>query len=165
MVSGAVSSSQAAAGSSRPTAQRTAAQRRLDTQKLAKIAQLKATDRHVRAHEEAHLAVAGPYATGGPSYTFAIGPDGERYAVGGEVRLNTSPVPSDPEATIQKAKTIEAAANAPVDPSSQDRQVAADAARMEAAAEAQISAQQRKTQSAYLSGNAPAPAQLITLLV
>ena len=43
--------------------------------------------------------------------------------------------------------------------------MAAQAAQMEAAAEAQISAQQRKAQSAYLNGDGQAPAQLITLLV
>src|SRR5579871_6985549 len=80
--------------------------------KLATLARLAATDRHVRAHEQAHLAAAGPYAIGGPSYSYAMGPDGHRYAVGGEVSLDTSPDPSDPEATIEKAKVIQAAANA-----------------------------------------------------
>lgn len=98
----------------------------------------------MRAHEEAHLSAAGPYATGGPSYTFAVGPDGRRYAVGGEVTLDTSPDPRGPEATIQKAKTIQAAANAPEDPSTQDRMVAAEAAAMEADAEAQIFAQKHQ---------------------
>ena len=37
---------------------------------LAIIAQLTVTDRHVRSHEQAHLAAAGPYATGGPSYIY-----------------------------------------------------------------------------------------------
>jgi len=115
-------------------------------QELAAIAQLAATDRAVRAHEEAHLAAAGPYATGGPSYIYAVGPDGQLYAVGGDVTLDTSPVPNDPEATIEKARTIEAAANAPANPSMQDRMVAAAAAMMEAAAEREV-AQQRKAQS------------------
>jgi SprA-related family len=117
---------------------------KLDAVKLAEISQLEITDRHVRAHEQAHLAAAGPYATGGPSYTFAIGPDGQRYAVGGEVTLDTSPDPAGPEATVQKAKTIQAAANAPVDPSTQDRMVAAQAAQMEADAEAEIFAEQQR---------------------
>lgn len=102
------------------------------------------TDQHVRAHEQAHLAAAGPYAVGGASYSYSVGPDGRLYAVGGEVSLDTSPDPSDPEKTIEKAKTIEAAANAPVDPSDQDRMVAAEAAQMEATAERQL-AQEKQT--------------------
>ncbi len=54
----------------------------------------------------------------------------------------TSPVPDDPRATIEKAKTIRAAAHAPVDPSSQDRAVAAAASMMEAKAQAQLTEQQ-----------------------
>ena len=110
----------------------------LSVVQLMQVAKLAATDRHVRAHEQAHLAAAGPYARGGPSYSYARGPDGQIYAVGGEVSLDTSPVEGDPEATLQKAKTIQAAANAPADPSSQDRQVAAAAAVMEQAAAQEI---------------------------
>ena len=117
---------------------------KLDAEKLKEISQLEITDHHVREHEQAHLSAAGPYATGGPSYTYAVGPDGRRYAVGGEVTLDTSPDPSGPEATVQKAKIIQAAANAPADPSTQDRMVAAQAAAMEADAEAQIFAAQRR---------------------
>lgn len=138
--------------------------RRLDRQKLAEIAQLTVTDRHVRAHEQAHLEVAGPYATGGPSYTYALGPDGKRYAVGGEVSLDAGPDPAGPEATIQKAKIIQAAANAPVDPSTQDRMVAIQASMMEAVAEAQIAAQQRKAKSGY-SGNTEVEAARIFSLI
>lgn len=98
------------------------------------VRQLKDRDREVRAHEQAHLAAAGPYATGGPTYTYATGPDGQRYAVGGEVGIDSSPIPDDPEATIRKAQVIRAAATAPADPSGQDRQVAAAAAKMEAQA-------------------------------
>lgn len=121
--------------------------RKLDLEKLAVVTQLATTDRHVRAHEQAHLAAAGPYATGGPSYTYTVGPDGQRYAVGGEVSLDTSPDPAGPEATVQKAKIIQAAANAPADPSTQDRMVAAQAAQMEADAEAQIFAEQQQGRS------------------
>jgi hypothetical protein len=134
---------------------------KLDARKLAEISQLEITDRHVRAHEQAHLAAAGPYATGGPSYTFAIGPDGQRYAVGGEVTLDTSPDPAGPEGTVQKAKIIQAAANAPADPSTQDRMVAAQAAGMEAAAEAQIFAEQQRGGSGYSQNGAPELGRII----
>jgi len=64
-----------------------------------------------------------------PSYSYATGPDGKLYAVGGDVTLDDSPDPRGPEETIQKEQTIIAAANAPADPSMQDRMVAAQAAR------------------------------------
>jgi hypothetical protein len=85
--------------------------------------------------------------------------------VGGEVGLSTSPDPAGPEATIQKAKVIQAAANAPADPSSQDRMVAAQAAQMEAAAELQLAAQQRQVHSAYEHPETPPPGQLIDVLL
>lgn len=99
---------------------------------------LKARDREVRAHEQAHLAAAGPYAKGPPSYEFQTGPDGQPYAVGGEVLIDTSKVPNNPQATLVKAQTIKRAANAPRNPSAQDRQVAAQAAQMEAQARQEI---------------------------
>lgn len=128
------------------------------------ITQLAVTDRHVRDHEEAHLASAGPYATSGPSYTFTIGPDGQRYAVGGEVSLDTGPDPAGPEATVQKARIIQAAANAPADPSTQDRMVAAQAAQMEAEAQAEIFAQQHQAQSGYGPRDSAALGQLIAVV-
>ena len=94
------------------------------------IQELAARDREVRAHEQAHAAVAGQYA-GSPTYSFVRGPDGVSYAVGGEVSIDTSPIPGDPEATLHKAQQLRRAANAPADPSSQDGSVAALAAQME----------------------------------
>lgn len=108
------------------------------------LAQLKARDREVRAHEAAHAAAAGSVATGGPQFTFTRGSDGRLYAVGGEVNIDTSPVPNDPEATIQKARTIRAAALAPANPSAQDRAVAAQASQMEAQARREL--QQERTE-------------------
>lgn len=93
---------------------------------------LRATDRKVRAHESAHLAAGGAL-TGSVSFTYRLGPDGQRYAVGGEVRIDVSPA-ATPEKTIAKAETIRAAALAPVDPSPQDRRVAALAEEMARAA-------------------------------
>lgn len=110
----------------------------LSEEDLQLVRELSARDREVRAHEQAHLAAAGPYATGGPSFTYQTGPDGQRYAVGGEVGIDTSPVAGDPQATLNKARTIMAAAGAPVEPSSQDRAVAAAAAAMAAQAQAEL---------------------------
>ena len=92
------------------------------------VEQLKARDREVRAHEQAHLNAAGSVALGGPSFSFQTGPDGRRYAVGGEVAIDTSPVAGNPQATIAKAKQIQRAALAPAEPSAPDRQVAAGSA-------------------------------------
>ncbi len=125
--------------------------KQLSEEDLRKTQELKQRDREVRAHEAAHLAAAGRYATGGASFEYERGPDGKSYAVGGEVGIDTSPVPNDPEATIQKARMIKAAALAPADPSSTDRKVAASAAQMEAEARRDISeqrfAENKKTDS------------------
>lgn len=108
------------------------------------IAELKKIDRGVRAHEAAHLAAAGGLARGGASFTYTKGPDGQRYAVGGEVSIDTSPERDDPEATILKAQRIQAAALAPAQPSDADRAVAASAAQMATTARAEIAAERYK---------------------
>ncbi len=102
------------------------------------VAQLKARDREVRAHEQAHLSAAGGYATGGPQFETTTGPDGRQYAVGGEVGIDTSPVKGDPEATIRKAQIVRSAAMAPANPSSQDMSVASKASKMEVDARADL---------------------------
>jgi hypothetical protein len=108
------------------------------------IAQLQARDREVRAHEQAHLSAAGPYATGGIKYDYQTGPDGNRYAVGGSVGIDVSPVPGDPEATIVKMQVVQRAALAPAEPSGQDIKVAAQAAQQ--ASEARIELQTERTE-------------------
>ncbi len=106
------------------------------------VSQLRATDREVRAHEQAHKSAAGSYAQGAPTFKYETGPDGKRYAVGGEVKIDSSPVPGDPRKTITKAQTIQRAANAPSNPSAQDRRVAAQAAQMAAEARRELIAKQ-----------------------
>jgi len=105
----------------------------------AVINDLKKTDKEVRAHEAAHVAAGGQYVTGGAQFEYQTGPDGKKYAVGGEVQIDTSSVPDDPEATIAKMQVVKRAALAPGQPSSQDRSVAAAAARIEAEARQQLS--------------------------
>ena len=124
----------------------TGAEQPFTKEELALIAELKRRDREVRAHEQAHRAAAGPYASA-PTFTYQKGPDGKNYAVGGEVQIDTSPIPGDPEATKRKAEQIRAAANAPVNPSAQDRAVAADAASMALKAQMEINAQRREEDS------------------
>lgn len=104
------------------------------------IEQLEARDRTVRDHEQAHVRAGGQYILSGPNYTYAHGPDGRSYAIGGEVRIDTSPVPGDPAATLEKARQIRQAALAPAEPSSQDLAVAALADALEAAAQAELRA-------------------------
>ncbi len=113
------------------------------------IAQLVARDREVRAHEQAHLAAAGGLAKGGgASFRYATGPDGRQYAVSGEVDIDTSRVSGDPEATISKARKIRAAAQAPANPSNQDRRVAAHATSMELDARAELARVEAQTRAA-----------------
>ena len=109
------------------------------------IAKLRDRDHEVRAHEQAHKAAAGAHA-GAIHYDYQTGPDGKRYAVGGHVPIDVSPVPDDPQATIQKMDQIRRAALAPAEPSAADRQVAATAARQRA--EAQVELRSERTEEA-----------------
>jgi hypothetical protein len=106
------------------------------------VEKLKARDQEVRAHESAHAAAGGQYA-GAPTFSYQQGPDGRRYAIGGEVSIDLSPG-GTPEETARKADQIRAAALAPADPSGQDRAVAAAAAQMKAQALAEGAAQRRE---------------------
>ena len=105
-------------------------QSELSDSEKRELEKLKATDRKVRQHEMAHLAAAGGISVSGANFEYKRGPDGVMYAVGGEVRIDTSSVEGDPQATIQKAEKIRSAALAPADPSPQDRSVAAKASQM-----------------------------------
>jgi hypothetical protein len=102
----------------------------LTPQQKEQVDKYKAADREVRAHEQAHLAAAGSLAMSGANFSYVTGPDGVRYAVSGDVTIDTSPVPNDPEATLQKAQEIIRAALAPAQPSPQDLRVASEAESM-----------------------------------
>ena len=93
-----------------------------------KVEELKRRDREVRSHEQAHKNAGGPLA-GQPQFETERGPDGRTYAVNGEVSIDTSAVPNNPDATIRKMEIVKRAALAPSQPSAKDRQVAADAER------------------------------------
>lgn len=114
------------------------------------VRELKQRDREVRAHEQAHARVGGSYA-GPPSYEFQAGPDGKKYAVGGEVQIDSSPIPGKPEATIRKLDIVIRAALAPAEPSSQDLQVAQKARDAKIKAQAELRAQKQ----AELNGEDP----------
>lgn len=123
----------------------------LSPEALKLVEELKARDTEVRQHEQAHLAAAGGLALSGASYTYQRGPNGVNYAIGGEVQIDTSPG-ATPEETIARAASIQAAANAPADPSGADRAVAAQAQQMAAQARSELAKQQYAAQD----GTAPA---------
>lgn len=129
----------------------------LSEEEKAQVAKLKAIDAKVRAHERAHAAVGGQYA-GAPSYSYTRGPDGQMYATSGEVSIDIS-AENDPEATLQKAAQVAAAALAPADPSGADRAVAAAAQALRLEALAQIRAEKKAEQEAQQAeaGTVPAP--------
>jgi hypothetical protein len=125
------------------------------------IAELVSRDQEVRAHEQAHSAVGGRYA-GAPSYTYERGPDGKRYAVGGEVSIDVGAVPNNPEATLRKMEIVLRAALAPAEPSAQDLRVASQAqaqmtqARVDLAEQRRVDAQQARESSAEAAEQAEA---------
>lgn len=124
---------------------------------LKQVEALKKRDREVRAHEQAHVAAAGGLAKGGPKYDVQYGPDGQAYAVGGEVNIDTSPGRT-PEETIQKAKQIRAAALAPAEPSGQDRAVAAAAAQLETQAQQELAVKGNEENNSNAADKQPAEA-------
>lgn len=130
----------------------------VEAQEQKQIQELAARDREVRQHEQNHAAVGGKYA-GAPSYEFERGPDGRLYAVAGEVSIDTSPVPNDPEATLEKAEVIQRAALAVSEPSPQDRAVAAAAAAMAAEARAEMATAKREDGEAEQADSARTEAQ------
>lgn len=104
------------------------------------VEKLKQTDQRVKAHEQAHLRVGRELVRGGADFSYETGPDKKRYAVAGEVEIDTSKAKT-PEETIPKAQHIRATALAPADPSPQDRQVASLASQMEMQARQEVAIQ------------------------
>jgi len=113
----------------------------LSNEAQVQISKLKARDTEVRQHEQAHISASGGLNVSGASYTYQRGPNGVNYAVGGDVRIDTSPGHT-PEETLSRAEKIIDAALAPVDPSPVDRSVAAKAQNM--AQQARIEIQQQE---------------------
>lgn len=108
------------------------------------IAELKARDLEVKAHEQAHIAAATGINVSAPSYDYQIGPDGKKYAAGGEVNISFVEG-GDPASDIAKAKIMKAAALAPAQPSSQDLSVARNAERIIAESKKELAEQQKET--------------------
>jgi hypothetical protein len=110
----------------------------LTEEEQREVSELKKRDTEVKAHEAAHVAAGGQYVRGGASFEYQTGPDGQKYAVGGEVPIDTSPVRGDPKATIQKMQIVRAAALAPAQPSGADQAIAAKASQEAAKAQAEL---------------------------
>lgn len=112
-----------------------------DKQRLANDAliskDLAQRDREVKTHERIHASIGGVFASA-PHFSYQKGPDGQLYAVEGEVRIDTSAVSGDPRATLEKAQVIIRAALSVPEPSVQDKRVAAQARAMAVDASAEI---------------------------
>ena len=124
------------------------------------VQELKKRDAEVRAHEQAHAAAGGPYASA-PTYEFTTGPDGKRYATSGEVQIDASPVKGDPEATVRKMDIVIRAALAPAEPSAQDKAVARQAQAQRSQAQAELTRQraaERNGENSESGGSGPASA-------
>lgn len=106
------------------------------------LIELQARDQEVRAHEAAHKSAGGSLASGA-DFTYQKGSDGNMYAVGGEVSIDTSEGET-PEETMQKAAQIQAAALAPANPSPQDIKVAGEAAQMLLKAQTELAQQKHE---------------------
>jgi hypothetical protein len=129
----------------------------LNQAELQLIMELEQIDTEVRSHEMAHIAAGGGLITSGASFTYQRGPDGNNYAVAGEVGIDTSAIPGDPQATAQKMRQVKSAALAPASPSAQDLKVASKAAALAAKASSEITMlrakQQAQTNEAKAFGN------------
>lgn len=123
----------------------------LTPEEQEQLRELQQRDQEVRAHEQAHATVGGPYA-GAPTYETVRGPDGQQYAVAGEVQIDASPE-NDPEATIRKLEVVVRAALAPADPSPQDRQVAQQARQGIIEARAELREERENEQNGGESNN------------
>lgn len=110
----------------------------LTAAQISVIEKLRSRDHQVRAHEMAHVSVGGQYVTSGVNFSYQKGPDGIMYAVGGEVGIDLSPIPNNPQATITKMMIVRNAALAPSDPSPQDRAVAGAASRTMSIAQTEL---------------------------
>ena len=118
----------------------------LSADQQRKVTELSQRDREVRQHEQAHLEVGRDLVRGGPVFQYETGPDKKRYAVAGEVTIDSTPART-PEETIPKAEHIRETALAPAEPSAQDHRVAAKASQMAADARIELATQQREESS------------------
>ncbi|MBU0567723.1 hypothetical protein KJ693_06605 [bacterium] len=115
----------------------------LTEEEKKEVEKLKKRDQEVRQHEQTHIRASGGNSIGSPRYEYETGPDGKRYAVGGEVNIDMSKEDT-PKETLQKAREIERGALAPSEPSSADRKVAQEARQMQREARQEIASEGRE---------------------
>jgi len=109
----------------------------LSPEQKQEVEKLKKRDQEVKTHENAHMSAGAGIVQGGATYQYQRGSDGRMYAVGGEVKIDTSRE-RNPEDTIRKMQQVKKAALSPSQPSAQDRSVAAQASQIEAEARTEI---------------------------
>jgi hypothetical protein len=91
----------------------------LSTEEQAVIRELQSSDVAIRNHELLHFRNGAGITSGTPEYTLVQGPDGNYYAVGGAVNVQTSRG-ADADQQSREAQTFVNAATAPGDASVQD---------------------------------------------
>lgn len=121
----------------------------LDAEAQARLAEMRARDQKVRDQEAAQARAAAPYA-GATRYEFETGPDGRRYAVSGETKLDVSAPRGDAEDIARKMEQLQAAALAADDLSVEDRRVLAEARK-----------QRLEAQTDIITGNAERRAEAV----
>lgn len=122
---------------------RVAGNNELTPEQQRQVEELKQIDSKVHQHEQAHLAAGRDLITSGPNYTYTYGPDGKRYATGGEVGIDTA-AEKQPEANIDKGQRIQTAALAPSEPSPQDYRVASLGSQLETQGHSELVRQQQE---------------------
>ena len=130
-------SAEDADNASTASTQKNAAGKELTIEQQEELLQLQQRDQEVRVHEQQHASVGGQH-TGAPSYEYETGPDGKQYVVEGSVSADLSPIAGDPNATIEKMQQVKAAALAPAEPSSADKNAAARADQLIVEARAEL---------------------------
>jgi len=103
--------------------------RGLTVREIALLGQLQRRDREVKRHEMEHFQTGQPYASF-PQYFYVTGPLNRQFAISGIVIFDASRLLGNKEETLVKLEKLRRAALAPRMPSNQDRQVAAELARL-----------------------------------
>ena len=103
--------------------------RGLTAREIALFERLQRRHRDVMRHEMEHYQTGQPHASF-PQYFYVRGPLNRQFAISGIVKFDASPIRGDKKETLNKLEKLRRAALAPRTPSNQDRQVAAELARL-----------------------------------
>ncbi len=117
---------------------------KLSKEEQKEVKELERIDSQVRRHELTQKAIAGSYARGSVSFDYVTGPDGKKYAKEGHIKIDTRPIPNNPEATIRKARSIRSVGLTSTNTSSPNRSVSAEIAKIERDARMELKTEQRK---------------------